>query len=211
MSLPVLRDKIENLDYDIFLSFCATPMEEVNKENGSNFKDRYALFKYYKKNNVDIIPILDKYFTKYMHGFKYVDDSLYWGNRLVSKEIFETFCLYCGISMGVLSIEELKWQIHDDMDEYDKKQLSLEKKIHKTKQKDSSNTSVAFDLIITGVCKEFNYTYYDLIDMTIYSIYYMYSLLGSIMNYEVGNIAAGNGLLKTSTKHNHWANQRLNT
>ena len=62
--------------------------------------------------------------------------------------------------MGVLSIEELKWQIHDDMDEYDKKQLSLEKKIHKTKQKDSSNTSVAFDLIITGVCKEFNYTYY---------------------------------------------------
>jgi hypothetical protein len=31
------------------------------------------------------------------------------------------------------------------------------------------------------------------------------------MNYEVGNIAAGNGLLKTSTKHNHWADQRLNT
>jgi hypothetical protein len=25
------------------------------------------------------------------------------------------------------------------------------------------------------------------------------------MGYEVGNIAAGNGLLKQSTKHNHWA------
>jgi hypothetical protein len=25
------------------------------------------------------------------------------------------------------------------------------------------------------------------------------------MNYEVGNIAAGNGLLKKNTKHNHWA------
>ena len=41
--------------------------------------------------------------------------------------------------------------------------------------------------------------------MTIYSIYYMYSQLGAIMGYEIGNIAAGNGLLKKNTKHKHWA------
>jgi hypothetical protein len=26
------------------------------------------------------------------------------------------------------------------------------------------------------------------------------------MNYEVGNIAAGNGLLNKNAKHKHWAN-----
>lgn len=212
MYLPVLRDKIENLDYEVFLSFCATSLEDINKESKSNFKDRYAIFKHYKKNNADIVPILEKYFAKYMKGFKYVDDSLYWGNRLVGKEIFETFCLYCGIAMGVISIEEIKLQITDNMDEYEKKRILLEKKIRKTKQNnENANNSTAFELIMTGVCKEFNYTYHDLLDMTIYSIYYMYSLLGSIMNYEVSNIAAGNGLLKRSATHNHWATQRLKT
>jgi hypothetical protein len=94
--------------------------------------------------------------------------------------------------------------VTDDMDDYDKQRIELERKIQKTKQKDSSSSNqLSFDLILSGVCKEFHYTYSSLLDMTIFSIYYMYSLLGAIMNYEVGNIAAGNGLLKTSTKHNH--------
>jgi hypothetical protein len=94
--------------------------------------------------------------------------------------------------------------VTDDMDEYEKKRIELERKIQKTKQKDSNQSEqISFDLLLSGVCREFGYTYSSLLDMTIFSIYYMYSLLGAIMNYEVGNIAAGNGLLKTSTQHNH--------
>lgn len=203
--LPTLRDKLENLDYNIFISFCAADLKEINSRFGTNFKDKFTMFKAYKKNNADILPTLNKFFSKFMVGFKYVDDSLYWGNRLVSKEIFETFCNYVAIAAGVQSLKSLKLVITDDMDEFEKRRIMMERKIQETKSKGEGAKQKEFDVIISSVCQEFGYHYKDLLDMTIYSIYFMYSLLGSIMNYEVGNIAAGNGLLKQSTKHNHWA------
>lgn len=212
MILPTLRDKLENWDYEIFVSFCATPLEEILKGTNYNFNNRFSLFKCYKNNNADIMPVLNKYFKKYMVGFKYVDDSLYWGERLVSKEVFEIFCMYCAIACGVKSIEDSKLIITEEMDDDEKHRIELEKKIRKTKQQGSkASESTSLDLILAGVCREFHYTYNELLDMTIYSIYYMYSLFGPIMNYQIGNIAAGNGLLKSSTEHNHWTNQRLKT
>lgn len=77
MNLPTLRDYLVNLDFDIFISFCASPIEEINSKLGTNFQDRFQIFKAYKSNKVDIMDTLNKYFTKYMIGFKYVDDSLY--------------------------------------------------------------------------------------------------------------------------------------
>ena len=207
MALPTLRDKLENADFDTFISFCAIPIEDINSKIYSNFKDRFSMFKFYKKNKVDVMPILDKYFKKYMNGFKYVDDSLYWGERLVSKEIFETFCDYISIASGVKDIKDLELVITEDMDEFEKKRIDMERKIANTKKKNQENQKQSsFDKILTGVVREFGYTYNQLLDMTLYSIYYMYSQLGLIMSYEVGNIAAGNGLLKKGTRHNHWAN-----
>lgn len=206
--MPTLRDKLDNMDYDIFIGFCATSLEEIEATTGMKFRSKLQLFKEYKRNKVDILPVLDKYFAKYMVGFKYVDDSLYWGSRLVSKEIFETFCNYCAVASGVKSLEDLDLVITEDMDEFEKRRILNELKIKKTKAKGASENNVkksSISLILTGVSKEFGYSYDQLLDMTLYSIYYMYSQLGRIMNYEVGNIAAGNGLLKSTTKHNHWA------
>lgn len=205
--LPTLRDKLENLDYDVFISFCATDLKKINEKIGTDFKDRFSMFKAYKNNKVDVLPIIEKYLAKYMVGFKYVDDSLYWGSRLVGKEIFESFCDYVAIAAGVKAIKALELVITDDMDEFEKRRILMERKIQETKAKnESSSQQTELGKILTGVIHEFGYKYSELLDMTLYSIYYMYSQLGSIMNYEVGNIAAGNGLLKTSTKHNHWAN-----
>lgn len=205
--LPTLRDKLENMDFDIFISFCAVPLEDINQQIGANFKNRFGMFKAYKSNKIDIIDILDKYFKKFMIGFKYVDDSLYWGNRLVGEEIFEAFCNYCSIAAGVKSIDELKLVITPDMDEFEKKRIEMERKINKTKVKGEKGgeKESPLSLILTGVIQTFGYTYEQLLDKTIYSIYYMYSQLGCIMQYEVGNIAAGNGLMKKNTKHKHWA------
>lgn len=206
MRLPVLRDKIENMDYDIFIGFCATSIKEFNVTAGANFKDKFQLFKFYKKNKVDVLDTLNKYFEKYMIGFKYVDDSLYWGERLVGKEIFETFCMYVSVAAGVMPIKELDYVITEDMDEFEKRRIMLEQKIQQTKAKgQESGKGTKLDVILTGVAQEFGYHYCELLNMTLYSIYYMYSHLGAIMNYEVGNIAAGNGLLNKKTKHNHWA------
>ena len=207
MLLPTLRDKLENLDYEIFISFCAVDLKEINDKMGTNFKDRFTMFKTYKSNKVDVLPILEKFLKKYMKGFKYVDDSLYWGNRLVGKEIFEMFCEYISIAAGVKAIKTLDLIITDDMDEFEKRRIMMERKIQATKSKGSNDgKQTSIDKMLVGISHEFGYKYSELLDMTLYGIYYMYSQLGSIMNYEVGNIAAGNGLLNKNTKHNHWAN-----
>lgn len=207
MKLPILKDKLDNLDFITFEGFCSTSIEEINKKFGTKFKDRFHLFRYYQNSNDDIIKILDKYFEKYMIGFKYVDGSLYWGGRMVYKEIFEIFCDYCAIAMGTKSIKDLGLTITDDMDEVEKRRILMERKIAKTKQKEQKNDGKdsELSLILAGVSREFGYSYSMLCEMTLYSIYYMYSLLGKIMSYEVGNVAAGNGLLKKNAKHNHWA------
>lgn len=122
----------------------------------------------------------------------------------MGKEIFEAFCNYCAIASGVKSIKDLELIVTDEMDEFEKRRIEMEKRIQKTKSKNNEqNKATELSIILTGVAKEFGYHYKDLLDMTLFSIYYMYSQLGSIMGYEVGNIAAGNGLLKQSTKHNH--------
>lgn len=121
----------------------------------------------------------------------------------MGKEIFEAFCNYVAIAAGVKSLKSLDLIITDDMDEFEKKRISMERKIQATKNKGAETGQQALDIVISSVIKEFGYHYTDLLDMTLYSIYFMYSLLGLIMNYEVGNIAAGNGLLKNNSKHNH--------
>lgn len=206
MRLPLLKDKIDNLDYNTFITFCSISIEDFNKEYKTNFKNRFELFNFYKNNKNDIIGIFNKYFEKYMDGFHYVDDSLYWGNRLVGKEVFETFCDYCAIAAGHKAIKDLELVITDDMDEFEKRRIMNERKIAKTKANgQGEGKSKSLDMVLTGVCQAFGYTYEQLRDKTLYSIYFMYSQLGAIGNYEIGNIAAGNGLLGKGAKHNHWA------
>lgn len=204
MRLPVLRDKIENMDYDIFIGFCATSIKEFNVTAGANFKDKFQLFKFYKKNKIDVLETLDKYFEKYMIGFKYVDESLYWGNRLVSRDIFELFCVYCAIAAGVKPIDDLKRVITDDMDEIQKRQIMLEKKISKAKVRgESANKATPLETILLGVSQEFHYSFEELCNMTLFGIYLMYSQLAKIDGYRIETVAGGNGLLKKSSKHKH--------
>lgn len=203
--LPVLRDQIENLDFNLFISFCASSLEEINKNTGVNFTSKLSISKAYQQYDKEMFKILKKYCLKYMVDSKYVDDSLYWGKRLVGKEIFELFCDYCAIAAGVKSIKDLDLIITSDMDEYDKKIIENERRIRKTKASDSGGQKLDLDIALTGVCQVFDYTYEQLMEKTLYSIYYMYSQLGKIMNYEIGNIAAGNGLLGQHNNHGHWA------
>jgi hypothetical protein len=118
--------------------------------------------------------------------------------------LFGLFCDYCAITLGYKRIEELKLIITSDMDEITKRQIMLERKIAETKSKNGgANSSTSFEKILTGVCYEFGYTYEELYNMPPFSIYYMYSQIGLIMNYNINNVAAGNGLLKKNSKHKH--------
>ena len=205
MKLPILQDKLENIDYETFINFCAVPLEEVSKKSGINISNRLALFKIYQEHKKDVIKTLNKFFEKYMIGFKYVDDSLYWGNRLVGKEIFETFCDYCAIAAGKKSIKDLDLIITDDMDEFEKRRIEAERRIAKTKAKGKEDgKDLDLSIVLSAVSHEFSLSFQQLLNMTLYSIYFMYSELGPITSYTIANIAAGNGLLKRSSVHKHW-------
>lgn len=207
MQLPVLKDKIENLDYDTFIGFCGMDLKKFNQETQLNIKSKLALFKLYREQGQkDLVKTLEKYFSRYMIGFYIKEDQLYWGSRIISKDLFELFCDYIAIALGVKKIDDLKLIITDDMDEVTKRQIMLERRVAATKSKDEGNQQKSsLDIILTGVCHEYKLSYLDLYNMTLYSIYYMYSQLGKIMNYSINNIAAGNGLLKKNSKHKHWA------
>jgi hypothetical protein len=139
-----------------------------------------------------------------MVGYHEKDGQMYWGSRIISKDVFDLFCDYISITLGVKKIEDLKLIITDDMDEITKRQIMLERKIAATKAKDpSGGGNITFDLIMAGVCHEFGYSFADMYEMTPYSIYFMYSQIGKIMNYSINNVAAGNGLLKKNSKHKH--------
>ena len=206
MKLPILADKINDLHYNVFIGFCGVDIEDFNKESGTDFKDKFSLFKFYKKNKMEIVKTLDYFFGKYMIGFKYVDESLYWGNRLVSRDIFELFCVYCAIAAGVKPIDDLKRVITDDMDEIKRRQIMLEKKISKAKVRgESANKATPLETILLGVSQEFHYSFEELCNMTLFGIYLMYSQLAKIDGYRIETIAGGNGYLKKSSKHKHWS------
>ena len=208
MRLPVLKDSIENLDYHDFVTFCSTPLKDYNEFYGLKLKSRFALFKLYREQgDKKLVENLMKYFTFYMIGFHEKDDILYWGSRVLTKDLFDLFCDYIAIAVGYKNIKDLKLVITEDMDEVTKRQIMLERKIAATKSKseDGAKRNQSFDIIMTGVCQEYGFKYQDLYNMTPYSILFMYSQLGAIMNYNITNIAAGNGLLKKSAKHKHWA------
>lgn len=205
MRLPLLKDQIENNDFETFLGFCATSIEEVNKQNKSKFTSKLMLLKVYKRQAVDVVKVVEKYLSKFMVGFKYVDDFIYWDKYIVSKELFDIFCDYCAIACGVKPIEDLKYVITKDMTEFEIRQMEMEKKIAKTKAKGQQGLNVELDSILAGVAYEFGYSFEQLREKTLYSIYFMFSQLNKITNYEITNIAMGNGLTKKNTKHGHWS------
>lgn len=208
MILPTLYDKIHNIDFDIFEGFCGTELTKLNETYGTNFKSKLDLLRLYQSQPKDkrMFSILKKYLDKYMIGFMIQEHELYWGRRLLKREVFDLFCTYMAIALGMKDIKELKYVITEDMDEVTKKQILLERKIADTKKKDVQASSPDLDIILAGVSYEFGYNFSQMLDLTLYAIYFMYSQIGKIMSYTIGNIACGNGLLKKNTKHNHWAN-----
>lgn len=211
MRLPTLRDRLEERDFDTFVGFCSIPLEVINMNLNANFKSRLDIWKYYKNNNEKkVMKVLLKFFGMYMIDFECVDDCLKWNKRIIPKQIFEFFCDYFAIAVGVKNIKDLDYIITDDMDEVEERRILMEQKIAKTKASGAAEAGriPKLDIIIVGICREFGFTIEEVYNMTIYAIYYLYSQLNAIMAYGINVVAAGNGLMKKNAKITHWVDRK---
>lgn len=100
----------------------------------------------------------------------------------------------------ILEKERIKVEPEDDEIERRLKEQKL--KVQKIKQNSRKKDSLKFDDLFAAILYEFpQYKLEDIFELNIYTFYYLFKYVGRIANYEVSQIAAGNGLAK---KHKYF-------
>jgi hypothetical protein len=100
----------------------------------------------------------------------------------------------------ILEKERIKVEPEDDEIERRLKEQKL--KVQKIKQNSRKKDGLKFDDLFAAILYEFpQYKLEDIFELNIYTFYYLFKYVGRIANYEVSQIAAGNGLAK---KHKYF-------
>jgi hypothetical protein len=100
----------------------------------------------------------------------------------------------------ILEKERIKVEPEDDEIEIRLKEQKL--KVQKIKQNSRKKDGLKFDDLFAAILYEFpQYKLEDIFELNIYTFYYLFKYVGRIANYEVSQIAAGNGLAK---KHKYF-------
>lgn len=115
--------------------------------------------------------------------------------------MFNTFCEHISIACGLKEFSEIT--VEGEMDEWALKIKANEEKIRATKRKNEVARDRSLSKLLLALKYEFHCSNQELKSMTLYAIYFMYSQVGAIMNYEVGEIASGNGMIDKKTNFNY--------
>ena len=118
-------------------------------------------------------------------------------NIIVNEKLFNEI-----IRVILLSIDKEKIIINDDDDEFTKKEKQAKLRVAKIRRNAQNKEGTSFEDLFAAILYEFpQYKIEDLMQMNLYTIYYLFKYVGKIANYEVSKIAAGNGLAK---KHKYF-------
>lgn len=199
-------------NFNFFLGCCASSVNMLKQQiTDFTFDNKYDLFRALCKSTISEKVDLLACLSYCIQDFEYVEDSFYCGQSAIDVEVFELFCDYISIACGYNSFEilETKKKLREMTDferEWEKKRLEHEAKIKAAKAKQGKGTEL--DIVIASIMREFGVSIKDIFQMNKYSLFFLYSQVGKIANYEVTKIAAGTGNLSRSTKHQYWANQK---
>jgi hypothetical protein len=99
-------------------------------------------------------------------------------------------------------LEKERIKIEPEDDEIEKRLKEEKLKIQRIKQNSRKKDTLKFDDLFAAILYEFpQYKLEDIFELNIYTFYYLFKYVGRIANYEVSQIAAGNGLAK---KHKYF-------
>jgi hypothetical protein len=141
---------------------------------------------------------------KFAKAFKIIVPDINLEGKLLKIQDFiltpELFNDIDTIIFKILEKERIKIEPEDD--EIEKRLKEQKLKIQRIKQNSRKKDSLKFDDLFAAILYEFpQYKLEDIFELNIYTFYYLFKYVGRIANYEVSQIAAGNGLAK---KHKYF-------
>jgi len=116
----------------------------------------------------------------------------------INKEIVVTNKLFNKIILVLYkTMKKEKIIINEDDDEFTKREKQMKLRVQKIKNQNGKKEGKDINDIITAILYEFpQYKIAEILNMNLYTVYYLFGIVGKIANYEVSKIAAGNGLAK---------------
>lgn len=204
IKLPTLDSLYNNNNLAYFINFIQEDLSSIQKminlQIGSHYEFIHLICSLSVKNKD--FAILKNYF---INALKLLNEKFEFKNILfidkivITPEIFEQI-----LDIIFMSLDKEITKIKPEDDEFTR--MEKEAKIRadrirkNSKNKDSKGSNI--EDIIAAILYEFSqYKIEDLMSMNLYTIYYLFRYVGKIANYEVSQIAAGNGLAK---KHKYF-------
>jgi hypothetical protein len=141
---------------------------------------------------------------KFVNAFKIIIPDVNLEGKLLKIQDFiitpELFNDIDTVIFKILEKERIKVEPEDD--EIEKRLKEQKLKVQKIKQSSRKKDGLKFDDLFAAILYEFpQYKLEDIFELNIYTFYYLFKYVGRIANYEVSQIAAGNGLAK---KHKYF-------
>lgn len=199
-------------NFNFFLGCCASEITLLQKQLPTiHFESKYELMltlcKSQTSEAIDVLACL----SYCIQDFEYVEDSFWCGKTLITDEIFDLFCDYISIACGynawdLLESKRKFSEMSEWEQEWERKKREHDAKIRAAKAKEGKG--VGLDIVVASIMREFGLSIDEIKHMNKYGVYFLFSQVGKIANYEVTKIAAGTGNLGKSVKHQYWANQK---
>jgi len=118
-------------------------------------------------------------------------------NIIITPEIFEMI-----FDVILLSFDKEVERIKSTDDEFTKMEKAARIRAQTIRKNSKTGRGLLIEDILAAILYEFpQYKLLDLMQMNLYTIYYLFKNASKIANYEVSKIAAGNGLAK---KHKYF-------
>jgi len=202
---PSLETLMTNENLASLINFLEQDLDDlaktINKEVKSHYSYLHLVFSLAEK--IEVFKNMSKSILK---GFQVLIHNFDFRNSFVIDDIFVDRKLFEDIiEVLFLTIEKEIIIIKEEEDEFTKAEKKAKLRAQKIKNNSKTNKKgTKIESMIIGVIHEFpQYKIKDILEMNLYTFYYLFSYIGKISNYEIGQIAVGNGLLK-SKKHKHY-------
>lgn len=202
---PTLEDIMTSAGLSFIVSFLEEDVEKYARDLSEEIKDHYDFLHlaFSLRKKVEAFEELSEVF---LEGMVRLVPDFHFDGVFKIKDIFVSKALLQQIfEVFFLSIKRKVVQIKEEDDEMTKRMKKAEmkaKKIKESKEKESDGNEV--ERMIAAVLYEFpQYKIEDLLEMNLYTFYFLFGYVGRIANYEISKIAVGQGLLK-GNKHKYF-------
>ena len=197
MMQPTLKQIYTNNDLLFLIAFLDKDLEEIKKWISFNVESHYD-FIHLISSLSNVNEDFKKLSKDLLNGLKVILPNIEFDKVLRLKDIVITRKLFEQIVLVFYkTMKKEKIIINEDDDAFTKKQKEMKLRTQRIKNQNGKKDGNDLNDIITAVLYEFpQYKIIEILEMNLYTVYFLFGIVGKIANYEVSKIAAGNGLTK---------------